>query len=239
MNHCFNIAQLIDVSAVRTNSTKDEVRQTFQVAVDYGCLAVFSLPSFTPLLSDLITEIPFAEYHPALGGVVGFPGGGELTSMKTAQTRELLNYGCNELDMVINVGFMKSGLYAKTRDDIRAVKQAIGTVPLKVILECHYLSDDEICHAAELAVEAGADWVKTSTGWASTGATFDNVALIKKTIGSSAKVKASGGVRDLSTLLRMVDLGVERFGIGCRTVVDIFEEYALVRELEQEPHHVT
>jgi len=239
MNHYSDIAQRIDVSAVRANSTEDEVRQTLQVAEEYGCLAVFSLPCFTPVLSDLITEIPFDEYRPVLGGTVGFPCGGELTGMKTAQARELLNYDCGELDMVINIGFMKSGWYAKTRDDIRAVKQAVGSVPLKVILECHYLSDDEICRAAELAVEAGADWVKTSTGWAPTGATFENIALIKKTVGNSARVKASGGVRDVQTLLKMVDLGVERFGIGCRTVVAIFDEYARIRELEQEPYHVT
>jgi deoxyribose-phosphate aldolase len=180
----------------------------------------------------LIAGIPDGHYRPALGGAVGFPGGGETTNMKTAQARELIGYGCNEIDMVINVGFIKSGLYEKARDDIRAVKQAIETIPLKVILECHYLSEDEICRASELAVEAGADWVKTSTGWAPTGATLENISLIKKTIGNSAKVKAAGGVKDLSTLLRMADLGAERFGIGSRTVVAIFEEYTRLNQLE-------
>ena len=239
MNRNFSdLSRLIDVSAVRANSTEDEVRQTLQTAVEYGCMAVFSLPCFTPFLSELMMEIPHTEHRPVLGGTVGFPGGGEMTSMKAAQARELVHCGCRELDMVINVGFIKSGLYDKTRDDILAVKQAIGNVSLKVILECHYLSDDEIRHAAELAVEAGADWVKTSTGWAPTGATLENVALITRTIGHSARVKAAGGIRNLATLLKMIDLGVERFGIGSHTVVAVFEEYARSRKLEQEPHYV-
>ena len=193
--------------------------------MQYHCVAVFSLPCFTPSLRDWAADELFNGECPVLCGVVGFPGGGETTMMKVAQARELTALGCGEIDMVINVNFLKSGLYQQVRDDIHSVKQAIGDIPLKVILECHYLTDDEICNASELAVEAEADWIKTSTGWAPTGATFKNIVLIKNIVGNSAKIKAAGGIRDLETLQKMRELGVERFGIGGKTVLSILNDY--------------
>ncbi|MGL6195689.1 MAG: deoxyribose-phosphate aldolase [Thermoguttaceae bacterium] len=233
-----NIAQMIDVSAVRADSSEESVKKTFEIAVQYGCVAVFTLPGFTPLMRNLIDNLmasdaangnafdpQFEAKIPLLGGAVGFPGGGETTEMKVHQAKDLLRMGCQEIDMVMNIGFMKSQMFNTVRDDVTAVKQAIGNVPLKVILECHYLTLDEIAHASTLVVEAGADWVKTGTGWAPTGATLENIALIKKTVGNSAKVKAAGGVKDFDTLQKMVKLGAERFGIGAKTVISVFEEY--------------
>ena len=229
----FNLGTLIDVSAVRADSTEQEVRQAFLIAIQYRCAAVFSLPCFTPLLRDLLKGESLNGKGPALGGAIGFPGGGETTTMKVAQARELTALGCGEIDMVINVNFLKSGLYRQVRDDIRSVKQAVGNIPLKVILECHYLTEDEICKASELAVEAGADWIKTSTGWAPTGATFKNIILIRNIVGNSAKIKAAGGVRDLETLQKMADLGVERFGIGGKTVLSILDEHTIVSKIKK------
>jgi deoxyribose-phosphate aldolase len=109
------------------------------------------------------------------------------------------------------------------RDDIRAVVQAVRPLPVKVILECHYLSDEQILAGCDLAVEGGAAFVKTGTGWAQTGATLENVTLIKARLGGRAGIKAAGGVRGLETLLEMARRGVSRFGLGWRTATEILE----------------
>jgi deoxyribose-phosphate aldolase len=125
--------------------------------------------------------------------------------------------------MVMNVGLAIAGAMREVEEDIRSVKAVCQDIPLKVILECHYLNDAQICLSTEACLRAGADWIKTGTGWAPTGATCENVALIKQTVGDRARVKAAGGIRDLNTLLEMHRLGAERFGIGLRTVQTIFD----------------
>ena len=135
--------------------------------------------------------------------------------------------GCDELDMVINVGLLRSGQYQRVLDDIRGVVEVAGTAPVKVILECHYLSDEQIRRGCELCIEAGAAFVKTSTGWAPTGATLENVALIKSCVGDAIGIKAAGGIRGLETLIEMYRRGARRFGIGLSTATRIFEECAL------------
>ena len=220
MNELQKIASMIDISAVRADSSMDEVRQIVSTAKRFNCIAVFSLTCFIPLLSELLDDIGTT----LIGGVVGFPSGGETTAMKVFQTRECTKLGCAEIDMVQNIGLAVSDRFEEVENDIRAVKQACGDIPLKVILECHYLTDQQIRLSAEAAVSAGADWVKTGTGWAPTGATPEIITLLKETVGGHAKVKAAGGVRDLDTLLELHRLGAERFGVGLRTVGSIFEE---------------
>ncbi|MGL6227277.1 MAG: deoxyribose-phosphate aldolase [Thermoguttaceae bacterium] len=216
------IASMIDLSAVRANSTQEDVEKVAQTAKKYGCIAAFSLPSFTPFLRDRLQEL---EGPPVLlGGTVGFPSGGDSTSSKVAQTCEALKWGCDEVDMVINIGFLLSGMDKEVEADIRAVKEAAGSLPLKVILECHYLTPEQIVYGTELVMRAGADWVKTGTGWATTGATRENIALIKSLVGQFPKIKAAGGVRDLKTLLALHDLGASRFGISYAAAESIFAE---------------
>jgi len=157
---------------------------------------------------------------------VGFPSGAHSTAIKVAEAREQLAAGAVELDMVINVGMLRSGRDSFVEEDIRAVANAAGAVPLKVILEAHYLTDDEIVRGSRLAVRAGAAFVKTGTGWAPTGATLHNVRLIKSAVGESARVKAAGGVRDLKTVVEMIRLGVSRFGVGLATGAKILDECA-------------
>lgn len=213
------IARMIDLSAVQADSSEADVRAVAEMCRKYGFICAFALPAFTPLLIELLKDRPDIM----VGGVAGFPGGGTTTASKVNEARELITMGCNEIDMVINIGQAKSGNWDAVAADIRAVVEAAGKTPVKVILECHYLTNDEIRQACEVAVTAGVAFVKTGTGWAPTGATLENVALMKQTVGDRCQVKAAGGVRDLATLLAMVERGVTRFGIGVRTAQAIFE----------------
>ncbi|MCL2103480.1 MAG: deoxyribose-phosphate aldolase [Kiritimatiellaeota bacterium] len=213
------LVAMIDLSAVRADSGWDDVQSVAALAREYSCAAAFALPAFTRELVGLLHGTSVVA-----GGTVGFPSGGETTAMKVAQAKELLALGCGEIDMVQNIGALLSGRLGQVEADIAAVKQAVAPVPLKVILECAYLPPDLIAAASEIAVRAGASWVKTGTGWASLGTTVEHVRLIKQTVGNAARVKAAGGVRDLDTLLEMNRLGAERFGIGHKTARAIFSE---------------
>lgn len=213
------IAGMIDVSAVRADNTLADVEQAADLALEYGCIAVFALPAHTPGLIDRLGGSAVLA-----GGVAGFPGGGETTSIKVATACELVRMGCREIDMVNNIAWLKAGKRDLYTADVRAVAEAAGGLPVKVILECHWLTPEEIARACAWCAEAGAAWVKTGTGWAPTGATLDNVALMKRSVGDRCGVKAAGGVRDLATLLAMYELGVRRFGIGVRTARAILEE---------------
>jgi len=146
--------------------------------------------------------------------VVGFPLGAVTSDVKAYETKAAIEAGATEIDMVINVGALKDKAYDVVRDDIAAVRAACtaGNVALKVIIETCLLTDDEKVKACELAVEAGADFVKTSTGFSKGGATVEDVALMKKTVEGKANVKASGGIRDRATAEAMVVAGADRLG---------------------------
>ncbi len=212
------IARLIDVSAVRADSTLEEVGQSAELARRFGCAAVFALPAHTPFLLERLVGCGVIA-----GGVAGFPGGAETTSVKAAAARELVRMGCREIDMVNNIAWLKAGRLELYQRDVSAVVDAAEGMPVKVILECHWLTEEEIARACEWSADAGASWVKTGTGWAPTGATLENVALMKRAVGDRCGVKAAGGVRDLATLLAMYERGVRRFGIGCRTAQAILD----------------
>lgn len=216
------IARMVDLTAVRADSDEAEVRALAETAQMYQCLCVCTLPSLTPLLQELLTDQPSIR----LVGAVGFPSGSHTTAIKVAEARELLHMGCGELDMVINVGLLRSGQFQRVLDDMRGVVQVAGRVPVKVILECHYLSEAEIRKGCELCIQAGAAFVKTSTGWAPGGATPENVALIKSCVGDAIAVKAAGGIRSLDMLVELYRLGARRFGIGVNSALKIFEECA-------------
>lgn len=215
------IAAMIDVSAVRAEATIEDVQQSAEVAISHGCICVFALPAHTPYLIDLLEK-----GNTLTGGVVGFPGGSETTSIKSATAAELIRMGCAEIDMVNNITWLKAGDKKSYIEDIKAVAVASAGRPVKVILECHWLTDDEIIRGCEWSVEAGASWVKTGTGWAPTGATLENVTLMKQAVGERCQIKAAGGVRDLQTLLAMYKHGVRRFGIGVKAVETILEAAA-------------
>jgi len=139
----------------------------------------------------------------------------------------LVEFGCDEVDMVNNLAWLKARYKSSYVGDVRSVVEAAAGRPVKVILECHWLTDEEIARACEWCVEAGASWVKTGTGWAPTGATVERCELMKKTVGDRCGVKAAGGVRTLETLLAMYAVGVRRFGIGVKTARNILDEASI------------
>jgi deoxyribose-phosphate aldolase len=213
---------MMDLTAVRADTDEVEVRALADAARQFQPVCVCTLPSLTPLLRDLLADLVDIQ----VVGAVGFPSGGNTTAIKVAEARELLGMGCGELDMVINIGLLRSGAYQRALDDVRAVVEVADGAPVKVILECHYLSDDQIRRGCELCIQAGASFVKTSTGWAPTGATLENVALIKSCVGDAIAIKAAGGIRSLDTLREMYRLGARRFGVGLSSALGIFEECA-------------
>jgi deoxyribose-phosphate aldolase len=222
-----DIARMIDLSAVRADTTEAEVRALAAMAQEAQCFCATTLPCHTPLLKVLLADaLQKGKPRVRISGNVSFPSGSATSAIKAAEARELLHVGCDELDMVLNIGLLRSGRFQHTLDDIKGVVEAAGAAPIKVILECHYLTDDEVRRACELCIKAGAAFVKTGTGWAPTGATLENIALIKACVGDAIGIKASGGIRDLDTLQAMYDRGARRFGIGFQSARPIFEQAA-------------
>ncbi len=210
------IAQMIDLSCVQSSSTLDDMVDAVALARQYGVAALFALPAHIPYMMELVGDDDFP-----VGAVVGFPDGAATTAGKVAEAKEQLAMGCAEFDMVNNIAWLKAGKDDLYSADIAAVVAAAEGKPVKVILECHHLTNDEIVRACELCVSAGAAFVKTGTGWAPTGATLENIKLMKDTVGDRCSVKAAGGVRDIETLLAMHKLGAVRFGIGVESARNI------------------
>ena len=147
-----------------------------------------------------------------VAAVVGFPLGAMTTAAKVFEAKEAVENGASEIDMVINVAKLKDGEFEYVENEILQIKEAIGDNVLKVIIETCYLTDEEKVKACELSLVAKADFVKTSTGFGTGGATYEDVKLMKSVVGDNAKVKASGGVRDKETAQKYVELGAERLG---------------------------
>lgn len=214
------IGRMIDISAVRTDSMTDEVERMISIVKAFHCICASPMPYCTPYVVEQLKDTP----DTVVTGVVSFPSGAETTATKVLMAKDLIGMGCRELDMVINVAALKSGAFDYVRDDIKAVVTAAEEIPVKAIIEICYLADDEIVRASQLAVEAGAAFIKTGTGWGTKPSTVETVKLIRRTVGNSAKIKCAGGVHDLDILLDLMDAGCDRFGVGVRTAGKIFEE---------------
>ncbi|OJV64620.1 MAG: deoxyribose-phosphate aldolase [Clostridiales bacterium 38-18] len=203
-----NIAKMIDHTILKPNVTDADVIKVCDEAKEYGFFSVCVNPYFVPLVAKELkgTDVKVTS-------VIGFPLGANTTEMKAFEAKKAVEDGANEIDMVINVSALKDQKYDLVKTDIAAVVEAIkGKAILKVILETCLLTKDEIVKASELSKEAGAQFVKTSTGFSTGGATAEDVALMKKTVGDALEVKASGGVRDFATAKAMVDAGATRIG---------------------------
>jgi deoxyribose-phosphate aldolase len=214
------IARMIDVSAVQAYCGEQQVGELAEQALRHRFFAAHVLPCWVPLLRDLLG----AARQTLVGAPVGFPGGGHATSLKIAEAKQLVAAGIDEMDLMMNVGMLRSGRRAYVLDEVRAVIDATAPKPVKVIIEVHWLSPDQIREACDICIEGGAGFVKTSTGWAPEGATMGNVELITKHVAGRIGVKVSGGVRTLETFRKMLGLGVRRFGINLVAANAIIEE---------------
>lgn len=216
----YDAAQLIDISAVQAFHGKEEIDDLVSVAKEYSFKAVHVLPSWVTYLKGLLVD----SDKILIGAPVGFPSGGNKTEIKVIEAQHLVDDGAQELDMMMNVGKLRSGQYEVVLDDVKRVIDTIHPLPVKVILETHYLTHDEIKKGCEICIEAGADFVKTSTGWAETGATLDVVKLITSFVGDSIQVKAAGGVRGVDAFIEMYKMGVTRFGINAQASMELIDE---------------
>jgi deoxyribose-phosphate aldolase len=212
------IAKTIDHSLLKPEMTRDEVRQGCEIAKQYDVASVCCKPSDVAFCAEILkgTDVE-------IGTVVGFPHGSSTTATKVFETKAAIADGATEIDMVLNIGLLKSGLYEEVKSDIKAVVDAAGGKMVKVILENAYLTDDEKVTACKLCEAAGAHYVKTSSGYAPTGATVADVKLMRASVSPKVKVKSAGGVRTLDALIEMLDAGIERS--GATTTSTMLDEY--------------
>ena len=202
------IAKLIDHTLLKPDATREQIVRLAEEAKKYDFASVCVNPVWVPQVCEILKETDVKVCT-----VIGFPLGATTPETKAFETRNAIENGATEVDMVINIGLLKSGRYEEVEEDIRAVtKAAEGKALTKVIIETCLLTDEEKVRACEIAARAGADFVKTSTGFSTGGATAEDVALMRKTVGDDLGVKASGGVRSLEDLMKMVDAGANRIG---------------------------
>lgn len=201
------LPSIIDLSCVGAADTYEEIEKMAEMAVRLKCAAVFAMPANTEFLCSLMKDTGIA-----VGGVVGFPSGCEETDTKLFIAEKLLKYGCGELDMVINQTWLKSGREDMVADDIGAVAELCGEIPLKVILEVNNLSDKQIKLGCRLAEQSGAAFVKSGTGWHKKPTELRHIQLMKSSVGENMKIKAAGGIKDIETAYNMYLAGCTRFG---------------------------
>jgi deoxyribose-phosphate aldolase len=214
------LAKVIDHSLLRPELTEAEVTAGCQLARRYHVASVCARPCDVPLAARLL-----AGSDVAVGTVIAFPHGSAATAVKVVEARRALADGAVELDMVINIGALRSGKTDYVRDEINAIVKAVHSQALvKVILENAYLTPEERVTGCQLAEAAGADFVKTSTGFAPTGATVADVKLMRATVGPRVQVKAAHGIRTLEAILEIIDAGATRVGAtATATILDDFQ----------------
>jgi deoxyribose-phosphate aldolase len=215
------LAKVIDHSLLRPELTETDVIAGCELAHRYHVATVCVKPCHVKLAVELLEESDVI-----VSTVVGFPHGGSLTAVKVAEAEQAIEDGALELDMVLNIGQLRSGKYDFVGADIKAVCDTAHArgAKVKVIFENAYLTDEEKVIACKLSEEAGADWVKTSTGFAPSGATLADLRLMRETVSQKVQVKAASGVRSLDTILPVIDVGCTRVGAtATAAILDEFE----------------
>lgn len=214
-----SLAKYIDHTALASEKNEQDILTLCEEAIDNGFYSVCINPCYIPLAKQKLqnTEIKICT-------VVGFPLGANSTSVKVFETQQAIEQGAEEIDMVINVGWIKSGKWQAVKNDIAQVKQTCSHIPLKVILETCLLDKNEIIKACEICRELSVAFVKTSTGFNKGGATVEDVKLMKSVVGNNIGVKASGGIRDRETALAMINAGATRIGASASiTIIEAIE----------------
>lgn len=201
------INKYIDHTLLKPTATEKEIINLCKEAIEYKFYSVCVNSCYVRLAKEFTRNS-----NVKVCSVIGFPLGAMSTKSKVFEAKQAVEDGAQEIDMVMNVGFLKSQNFLAVLKDIADVKNAIGKIPLKVILEISELSKNEIIKASEICIDAKADFVKTSTGFSKSGATLTAVRIMKKTVRDNAKIKASGGIRDYDTAIKYIEAGADRLG---------------------------
>lgn len=218
------LAKVIDHSLLRPELTEADVIAGCQLAARYETATVCVKPCDVKLAKEVLQGSGVK-----VSTTIGFPHGAHVTAVKVAEAQQAMDDGAVELDMVLNIGKLRSGRTDYVRTDIQAVCNAAHArgAKVKVILENAYLTDEQKVLACNLAEAAGADWVKTSTGFAPTGATLEDLRLMRRSVGEAVQVKAAGGVRTLTALLDVIDAGANR--CGATATAAMLDEFKQIR----------
>lgn len=200
------VLSYVDHTLLRPTATWEEIRRLIDEAAEFGCASVCIPPSFVPDAAE------YAEDRIPICTVAGFPNGYSSTAAKMFEAQEAIDEGASEIDMVVNLGWVKDGLYEYVQDEIEQLKMICEDKILKVIVEASELSEREKIRLCGVVTAGGADFIKTSTGFAGGGATFDDVMLFREHIGAGVRIKASGGISSLEDAVRFIELGATRLG---------------------------
>ena len=201
-----DILSIVDHTLLLQTSTWEEIKTICDDAIKYGTASVCIAPWYVKQAHEYMGD------KMAVCTVIGFPNGNCTTATKVFETKDAINNGASEIDMVINVGQLKAKNYDYVLNEIKEIKAACGDRILKVIIETCLLTDEEKIKMCELVTESGADFIKTSTGFSTAGATFDDIALFAKHIGPNVKMKAAGGISSLDDAEHFIELGAGRLG---------------------------
>lgn len=200
------ILKHVDHTLLTQTATWNEIRQICDDGIRYQTASVCIPPSYVKQAKEYVKD------NVAICTVIGFPNGYMTTAAKEFETKDALRNGADEIDMVINIGWVKDGKFDRVEEEIRVLKRACGNRILKVIIETCLLTDEEkvtLCHAV---TNAGADYIKTSTGFSTAGATFEDIKLFSKNIGTTVKMKAAGGISSMKDAEKFLSLGADRLG---------------------------
>lgn len=200
------IFEKVDHTLLTQTATWEEIKQICDDAITYKVASVCIPPSYVRQVKEYVKD------QMAVCTVIGFPNGYNTTAVKVFETKDAIANGADEIDMVINIGLLKDKKYDLIVDEIRQLKAACGNLILKVIIETCLLSDEEKVKMCEIVTEAGADFIKTSTGFSKSGATFEDVALFAKHVGKNIKIKAAGGISSFEDAEKFIGLGASRLG---------------------------
>ena len=201
-----NILKIVDQTLLLQTSTWEEIKQICDDAMKYGTASVCIPPYYVKQAAEYMGD------KMTVCTVIGFPNGNCTTATKVFETKDAIADGAKEIDMVINVGQLKAKNYDYVLNEIKEIKAACGDKILKVIIETCLLTDEEKIKMCEIVTESGADFIKTSTGFSTAGATFDDVELFAKHVGKNVKIKAAGGISSLADAEKFMELGAERLG---------------------------
>ena len=213
-----DILSKVDHTLLKQTATWEQIEKLCREGMEYGTASVCIPPCYVKQAKDFVGD------KLAICTVIGFPNGNMTTAVKVFETEDAVKNGADEIDMVINIGRLKMGDTDYVRDEIRALKQAVGNKVLKVIIETCLLTDAEKETMCGVVCEAGADFIKTSTGFSTGGATFDDIALFARCVKGRCRIKAAGGIRSVADMERFIALGADR--LGTSSAIKIFNNEA-------------